>query len=84
MFTDIQPVKSRKGASKVMNEYAIAIGGTLYAETPKAVFAALLVSYLKRDGVSFDELPPAIVKEWEVLHDNGIVPQEPPKLKEAK
>ncbi len=67
---------------KTENEYQRAIGRELYEATPKAVFAALFVSYLANiKGVQLDplELESEILDEWKKLHAAGIVPQKPPK-----
>ena len=70
--------------NKVYNEYADALGPHFYDATPKAVFAAVAVSALTRaDGLALDqcthtELRAAVLREWVVLHQNGIIPQKPP------
>ncbi len=64
---------------KLKNGYQKALGD-MYAETPKAVFAALAVSLIMQlDG---DDSPAGRIRnrllgEWTVLHQNGIVPQKP-------
>jgi len=70
------------GRLKTYNEYANAINPHLYVRTPKAVFAALVVSLLSGGGESFERINELILHEWQVLHDNGIVPQKPPVIKE--
>jgi hypothetical protein len=58
------------------NEYASCLG-TLFDRAPKAVLAAIAVSY-----ASVDHLPLArinVLREWWLLYDNGIVPQRPPE-----
>ncbi len=65
---------------KLSNEYARAI--VSYERIPKAVLAAVAYSYASRligDSDSPTMVESAILEEWQVLHDNGIVPQEPPK-----
>ena len=60
------------------NEY-VATLGTLFDRAPKAVLAAVAVSYASVGG---DYLPLArinVLREWWVLYDNGIVPQRPPE-----
>jgi len=59
------------------NEYQKAIDRALYEDTPKAVFAAVLVSYLNRMGVEFEEVDRAIAQEWQALYEAEIVPQKP-------
>jgi hypothetical protein len=64
-------------ANKIWNEYNRLLSeGGLYEETPKAVFAALAVSALTRGDLS--KAKQAILAEWLVLYENGIVPQKPP------
>jgi hypothetical protein len=61
------------------NDYAKQLG-PLYDKTPKAVFAAIAYSFADRIIGSPDADLAAIIKEeWAVLHDNGIVPQKPPR-----
>lgn len=76
----------RMALNKVYNEYADALGTRFYDQTPKAVFAAIAVSALAKgaDGLLTREWPPAelqalVLHEWRALHENGIVPQKPPK-----
>jgi hypothetical protein len=66
------------GVFKTENEYMKRISPKMYEDTPKAVLAALLVSYLDRcgEGENVDE---AIRKEWEILNLNEIVTQKAPK-----
>lgn len=64
---------------KHSNEYAQLL--RWYSDIPKAVLAAICVSLVARCG---SELQPtaverAVLDEWLVLHQNGIVPQAPPK-----
>jgi hypothetical protein len=69
---------------KLRNEYLDSLGG-YYSETPKAVLAALVVSFAARLGTgSLDDISPAaivpvVLAEWRTLHAAGIVPQSPPK-----
>jgi hypothetical protein len=65
---------------KVENEYSLAISGRLFASTPKAVFAAIAVSMLTAGGDSMERVNELILKEWQALYDNGIVPQKPPAV----
>lgn len=62
---------------KVSNEYAQAFG-RLYAETPKAVFAAIVWSFCSEGGSSPDLATNKFLEEWRVLNHNGIVPQQAP------
>jgi hypothetical protein len=65
---------------KTNNEYAKAFG-RLYAKTPKAVFAAVAFSYASwasgEEAHTGAETVARFVKEWRILHENGIVPQRP-------
>jgi hypothetical protein len=66
-------------ANKLHNEYAARFG-SVYAETPKAVFAA--IAYSMCFMVSEEDSRRALARfaeEWQCLHDNGIVPQKPLK-----
>lgn len=71
------------GVFKKSNEYADLISRRLYEETPKAVLAALLVSFIDRcSGGNLEgwaDMDKALLEEWDILHQNGIVPQKPPK-----
>ncbi len=65
---------------KIHNEYAAAI--VEYARIPKAVFAAVAYS-LASQVMGHDKDSPTLIgeyilREWEVLHQNGIVQQKPP------
>ena len=63
---------------KTSNEYARAI--VSYERIPKAVLAAVAYSFASRlipDGDSPTMVEMAILDEWDTLHQNGIVPQEP-------
>lgn len=62
---------------KTRNEYVVALGRD-YAETPKAVYAALAFSLAMR--LSEDDAEAArklLADEWETLHANEIIPQKP-------
>lgn len=65
------------GVFKTENEYQKTIDPALYADTPKAVFAAMVVSYLNRLGVEFGDVDAAIREEWQALYAAEIVPQKP-------
>ena len=65
--------------SKLFNEYAGCLPSRMYANTPKAVFAALAVSFaLRFNEDAVDAVPETLRTEWDVLHLNGIVPQAAP------
>ena len=76
---------------KVGNEYAAALG-KFYADTPKAVFAALAFSYAAVFGTSAEgqdettdpkEVIARLTTEWHVLQQNGIISQTAPTAKYA-
>jgi hypothetical protein len=61
---------------KIGNSYAEALG-ELYEKMPKAVLAAIAVSYATQGGDYLDEAKERVMDEWKALHANGIVPQKP-------
>lgn len=72
------------GITKLGNEYARAV--VEYERIPKAVFAAIAYSFASRilatcggDSDSPTMIEAAIIEEWKILNQNGIVPQAPPK-----
>jgi hypothetical protein len=65
------------------NEYADMLH-PLYDNIPKTVMAAIAVSFaiqLKGEEDFEYFIKKRIMEEWEILHQNGIVPQKPPKKK---
>lgn len=66
-----------------LNEYATLSGDDLFEKAPKSVWAALAVSFASRnagpDGESLDgvDVRRALLDEWKILHEQGIVPQKP-------
>lgn len=62
---------------KIGNDYARCLD-RLYADMPKAVLAAVAVSFASHGGDDLAGAKAAILAEWKVLHANGIVPQKPP------
>ena len=65
--------------SKAQNPYANLLRkGKLFEVCPKAVFAALAVSYASRGGDFLDNVENKVLKEWWILYRNQIVPQKPP------
>ena len=54
----------------------------VYNKIPKAVFAAIAVSFLYNHQIVEEErISDELLKEWEALHSNGIVQQKPPNRK---
>lgn len=69
------------GIFKKENQYQQQLDGRFYDKCPKAVFAALAVSYAVNHGiVSFEEITGELLSEWNNLYNQGIVSQKPPKL----
>ena len=66
---------------KITNEYSQAFG-RLYANTPKAVFAAVAFSFATwacgEESKNDEQTVARFVKEWQLLFENGIVPQHAP------
>jgi hypothetical protein len=60
------------------NEYELSLNRDMYHSTPKAVFAAIAMSFAARDG-GLEEAQSAIISEWVTLFEQGIVPQDPKK-----
>ncbi len=62
---------------KIRNEYALALPS--FTSTPKSVYAAIAYSFASRIVESDDPalIEAAILNEWAVLNQNGIVPQKP-------
>ncbi len=69
--------------NKTSNDYADVISQELYEKTPKAVFAAIAISLATSGGERLDEAADVLIEEWLILHQNGIVPQKPPKRSNA-
>lgn len=66
--------------NKTSNEYADMIPQDFYRDCPKAVLAAIAVSFAmmingedEKDGIGGQ-----LAREWATLHENGIVPQALP------
>lgn len=70
--------------AKIVGEYVSSLPPWAFDRTPKAVWAALAVSYAanrERDGAEPGPGEKAwliLLAEWETLYDQGIVPQKPP------
>lgn len=67
------------GVFKVSNDYAEAAGRKFYADTPKAVWAALAYSLALCVAGTDAEAAALLKSEWATLHANGIVPQKAPR-----
>lgn len=61
------------------NEYQAELG-KLFEEMPKAVLAAVAVSFATQGGNELDQAQVRVAKEWSALHLAGIVPQKPQGL----
>lgn len=64
--------------NKISNSYADVIPSEVYENTPKAVWAAIAISLATCGGDRLDEATQAIIREWGILNENGIVPQAVP------
>lgn len=66
------------GISKKDNEYARLVCNI---DAPKTVWMAIAVAFADKltgkTGEGLESVGDAIFREWEVLHENGIVPQKP-------
>lgn len=69
--------RNRMGVVKLSNEYANVIPDALYADIPKAVWAAIAVSALTYGGDQIDKAAERVAAEWFALHAAGIVQQQP-------
>lgn len=63
---------------KTTNEYAQELYG-IYDDIPKAVLAAIAVSFASCGGSDMEGVKHRIADEWCILHQNGVVPQAPAK-----
>lgn len=65
---------------KQTNSYKNMIDPELYRNTPKAVYAAVAVSFLvNHQHETWGTIDSALIDEWKTLHSQGLVPQKPPK-----
>lgn len=64
--------------NKLSNQYVNTIDSRVYADIPKAVWAAIAISLATCGGDRLDDATRAIVHEWGILHANGVVPQSVP------
>lgn len=57
----------------------------IYDSTPKAVFAAIAVSFavMHSGDEDFAKAQDEVLREWWTLYDNGIIPQKPRKPRPA-
>lgn len=63
---------------KRSNDYARALGDLL-ERAPKTVIAAIAYSLARIDAEDdHDGAIAVLVREWRILHEQGIVPQAPP------
>ena len=69
---------SKKGVFKQQNSYQEMLSLEFYEKCPKAVFAAIAVSFvLNHQGTDSELTEETILKEWGILHQSGIIPQKP-------
>lgn len=68
------------GVFKKSNSYERVLTLNFYERIPKAVLAAIAVSYASRQtNEDFTKVQAEILNEWRCLHEAGIVPQKPIK-----
>jgi hypothetical protein len=60
------------------NEYSDQLSPEVFAAVPKHVLAAIAVSALTFGGDYLSQAEGALLEEWRVLHEAGIVPQSVP------
>ena len=66
------------GVTKKKNAYQEVLSQGFFEDCPKAVFAALAVSYASRQyEEDFTKVEAELKNEWRLLYQNGIVPQKP-------
>lgn len=66
------------GVFKKENEYQKILTQEFYEKCPKAVLAAIAVSFvLNHQGSDQDVVEETILNEWHILHKNGTLPQKP-------
>ncbi len=66
------------GIFKKENDYQKLIDSKFYERCPKAVFAAIAVSYAVNHGITkMEDITGELLNEWKTLNENGIVPQKP-------
>jgi hypothetical protein len=74
----VEYIKSISTSMKKSNEYARLIRLATYENMPKTVLAAIAVAFAAQlEGGDLKKAEKKIMKEWDVLHANGIVPQKP-------
>ena len=68
--------------NKIGNTYADELG-SLYNDAPKAVLAAIAVSFGTSGGDEIEKAQENVLREWWILFENGIVTQRPTMPKPA-
>jgi hypothetical protein len=68
----------------ISNKYIEAFDIPLYADIPKAVWAALAISLVMRlealDTDDMERIKVVLKEEWQALYANRVVPQKPQRL----
>lgn len=63
---------------KTENDYQKMVSKEFYEKCPKAVLAALAVSFaLNHQGNDEELIEEALLNEWGLLHKQNIIPQKP-------
>jgi hypothetical protein len=63
---------------KMHNDYSKTISPKLYVRIPKAVLAAIAVSFATNGGELLDDVDTLLLNEWAILFENKIILQRPP------
>lgn len=77
-MVNLLAIISKEVDMKKQNEYQRMLSQEFFNKTPKAVFAALAVSFVyNHKEFSKETIEDYLKAEWELLHTQGIVPQKP-------
>lgn len=68
----------------ISNPYVGCLDVGVFDAIPKSVWAAIAISLATDGGERLNEATLNILHEWEVLSDNGIVAQKPPRIFRSK
>jgi len=63
------------------NQYTDILSDDFFRKCPKAVFAAIAISWAHLQGTDLEteNIEGTLIGEWNALYHNGIVPQKPYK-----
>lgn len=65
---------------KLLGDYAASLDSALYADVPKAIFAAVALAIPHNGGAAYADLTPEeyVITEWATQHRQGLIPQAVP------